>query len=167
MSHFLNRFKLSEQTQKLLQDRQKLKERLHSGEVLEALLDFSPEVMAEFYQRAYHLFEEKHYQDAADAFLFLVTINPTSDDYWLDLGMATQLVGDYEGAIDAYEIAAIQNQSSPVPYFYLAKCLFAIHDRKNALEAFEMAIEAAGDAEEYEELKRQAKAAYDVLSKHF
>ena len=57
--------------------------------------------------------------------------------------MSTQLCHEYEAAIDAYELAAICDISSPIPYFYLAKCLFAIHDRESALKALDLAIETA------------------------
>jgi type III secretion system low calcium response chaperone LcrH/SycD len=119
--------------------------------------------MAKFYNAAYHLFEKKKYADAGNAFLFLVTLNPYNHDYWLGLGMTTQLSGDFETAIDAYEMAAICKYDSPVPYFYLAKCLFAMHDRESALQALNLAIEYAGDSAEYNELKQQANAAKTLL----
>jgi hypothetical protein len=55
---------------------------------------------------------------------------------------------------------------SPVPYFYLAKCLFAIHDRESALQALNLAIESAGELEEYTELKQQAEMAKEILLKN-
>ena len=122
--------------------------------------------MAKFYRAAYQLFQEKRYQDAANAFLFLVTLNPENHDYWLGFGMTTQLNGDFEAAIDAYEMAAICEVENPVPYFFLAKCLFAIHDRESALQALEMAIEFSEGSEEYKALNAQALSARDVLLKY-
>ena len=52
-----------------------------------------------------------------------------------------------------------------MPYFYLAKCFFAVHDRANADMALDLALEYAADYEEYAELKRQAKQAKALLSK--
>ena len=81
--------------------------------------------------------------------------------------MSTQMLGDYEAAIDAYEMAAICKLESPVPYFYLAKCLFAVHDRESSLKALDLAIEYAGDDFEFIELKDQAILARDLLLKDF
>ena len=77
--------------------------------------------------------------------------------------MAAQRSGEYEAAIDAYEMAAILDIDSPVPYFYLAKCLFAIHDRESSLQALDLAIEYAADREEFFDLKLQATEARKLL----
>jgi len=129
-------------------------------------LGFFRQDNAKFYKAAYSLFEGRHYSDAANAFLFLVTLNTHNHDYWLGLGMSTQLNGDYEAAIDAYEMAAMTDVESPVPYFYLAKCLFAIHDRDSALQAIELALEYSADKEQFAELRQQAEAARTLLLKH-
>ena len=105
------------------------------------------------------------FPNSSDIFLFLGTLNPFNHDYWLGLGMSLQRCQEYERAIDAYELASLANIESPVPYFYLGKCLFAIHDRENALQALELAIEMAEEQEEYAELKSQAEAAKQAISK--
>jgi type III secretion system low calcium response chaperone LcrH/SycD len=166
MSDGLDEFKLSKKAKNRLKDKEWLKKELAKGKTPQELLEFSDEAMAKFYQAAYRLFEHKRYTDAANAFLFLVTLNTHNHDYWLGLGMATQMTGDYESAIDAYEMAAATDISSPVPYFYLAKCLFAMHDRTSALQALDLALDCAGDNEEYAELRKQAIAAKALLEKH-
>lgn len=162
----LNEFTLSKKVKQKLKDKELLKKEIAAGKSAQEILEFSNETMAKFYQAAYFLFEKKRYTEAADAFLFLATLNPHNHDYWLGLGMATQLNGNWEAAIDAYEMAAINRLDSPVPYFYLAKCLFAVHDRKSALEAIQLAIDYADDIPEYANLKEQALAAKDLLMKH-
>lgn len=156
-------FKLSKKAKLKLKDKEKLKKELAAGKTAQQIMGFSDEVMAKFYGAAYRLFEARHFIDAGNAFLFLVTLNPYNHEYWLGLGMATQMNGDYESAIDAYEMAAICRLESPVPYFYLAKCLFAIHDRESALQALELAIEYSGEGLEFAALKQQAIAARDLL----
>ena len=166
MEDELGEFKLSKKAREKLKDRDLLKKELAAGKTAQEILGFSDETMAKFYRAAYKIFEHRRYTDAANAFLFLVTLNPHNHDYWLGLGMSTQLSGNYESAIDAYEMAAITDIESPVPYFYLAKCLFAIHDRESALQAIDLALEYADGRVEYEELRRQAKAAKTLLLKH-
>jgi type III secretion system low calcium response chaperone LcrH/SycD len=166
MEEGLKDFFLSLAVKKKLRDKHIVSEALIKGETIQDIVEFSEETMAKFYGAAYRLFQDKRYQEASDAFLFLATLNPHHYDYWLGLGMATQLCHDYEGAIDAYELAAIADIANPIPYFYLAKCLFAIHDRESALQALELAIETANDIEEYDELKRQALLAKEILLEH-
>ena len=106
MTDNLDEFILAEKIAVKLKDRQAFKQELAAGNSLQDALGLSIETMANFYGAAHHLFEKKRYKEAANAFLFLVTLNSHQYDYWLGLGMSEQLCGYYEDAIDAYEIAA-------------------------------------------------------------
>lgn len=160
-------FHISKKARAKLKDKKWLKKQLEMGKSAQELMGFSDTVMAKFYAAAYKLFEHRNYTDAANAFLFLITLNSYHHDYWLGLGMSTQMLGNYEAAIDAYEMAAICKLDSPVPYFYLAKCLFAIHDRESSLQALDLAIEYSGDDIQYLGLKNQAITARNLLAKDF
>ncbi|MEI8364999.1 MAG: SycD/LcrH family type III secretion system chaperone [Parachlamydiaceae bacterium] len=166
MTEDFEEFKLSKKAKEKLKNKPLLKKELAAGKTPQEILGFPDETMAKFYHAANTLFEGRHYTDAANAFLFLVTLNTHNHDYWLGLGMATQMCGDFEAAIDAYEMAAMTDVESPVPYFYLAKCLFAIHDRDSALQAIELALEYAEDKEEYNDLREQSLAAKKLLVNH-
>lgn len=166
MNDELDEFKLSKKAKEKLKNKELLKKELAKGKTPQEILGFKEETMAKFYRAAYRLFEHKRYADAANAFLFLVTLNTHNHDYWLGLGMSAQLSGDYEGAIDAYEMAAVTDVESPVPYFYLAKCLFAIHDRESALQALDLAIEYADGQARFTDLIQQARAAKALLLKN-
>src|SRR5690348_11915475 len=109
MKDDLSEFELSKQAKEKLKDKKLLKKELAEGKSAQEILGFSQETMAKFYKAAYELFEHKRYQDAAHAFLFLATLNPHQHEYWLGLGMSTQLCQDYEAAIDAYELAALND----------------------------------------------------------
>lgn len=166
MEEELGEFKLSRKAKEKLKNKKLLKEELAAGKTAQEIMGFKEETMAKFYRAAYRLFENRHYTDAANAFVFLVTLNPYNHDYWVGLGMSVQLCGDYEAAIDAYEMAAICKLESPVPYFYLAKCLFAVHERESALQALDLALEYAGNEIEFADLKKQALAAKTLLLKN-
>lgn len=165
MKDDLSEFKLTQRAKEKLKNKKLLKKELAEGKTAQEIMEFKDSTMAKFYGAAYRLFEYKRYDDAANAFLFLATLNPHNHDYWLGLGMATQMCQNYEAAIDAYELAALCDISSPVPYFYLAKCLFAIHDRESALQALDLAIDTADEIEDYADLKRQAQEAKRILLK--
>lgn len=165
MQDDIGEFELSKQAQKKLKNKKALKKELAAGKTPQEILGFSDDAMNKFYLAACRLFESKHYPEAANAFLFLVSLNSYHYDYWLGLGAATQRCEDYEAAIDAYEMAAICQLESPEPYFHLAKCLFAMHDRDSALQAIELAIEYSEGRSEYDEVFRQAQAAKKLLLK--
>lgn len=166
MEDNLSEFKLSERVKVKLKNKKLLQEEFASGKTAQEIVEFSDATMTKFYKAAYALFEHQRYSDAANAFFFLATLNPCRHEYWLGLGMATQLNKDYESAIDAYELAAFCDLSSPVPYFYLAKCLFAIHDRESALQALDIAIESADELPEFKEIKIQAQLAKEMLLRY-
>lgn len=157
------KFRISKKAKEKLKDKENLHNELAAGKSAQEIIGFTDEAMGEFYKAACSLMDHKRYVDAANAFLFLATLNAYEHDYWLGLGMSTQLYGDFEGAIGAYEMAAICDVNNPVPYFYLAKCLFATHDRENAKEALLMTVEYADDHPHYQELKVQALAALALL----
>ena len=166
MEDDLGEFKISKKVREKIKDKEWLKKQFAAGKTAQQVLGFTDQAMTKFYRAAYHLFEHRRHLDAANAFLFLVTLNPHNHDYWLGLGMSTQMCGDYEAAIDAYEMAAMTDIESPIPYFYLAKCLFAVHDRESALQALDLALEYADDKDEFAELRQQAKTARLLLLKH-
>lgn len=161
----LGEFSISKKIRKKLKNKKWLKKALGQGITPQEILEFSEETMNKFYAAACKLYESKRYTDAANAFLFLVTLNSYHYDYWLGLGAATQRCGDYEAAIDAYEMAAICHLESPEPYFHLAKCLFAMHDRDSALQAINLAIEYSENRNEYFDIHNQALAAKALLMK--
>ncbi len=161
----IDKFEIPEKIRKKLEDLPQLKKELGMGKTGQDILEISDELMSKFYQAAQKLFEHEKHIDAADAFLFLVTLNPHVYEYWLGLGMTLQLLGQTEEAVDAYEMAALCKASDPVPYFYLAKCLFELHERDTTLQALELAIEYADDLPQYKELKREAKEAKRLLKK--
>lgn len=165
MDNKFSGFHLSQEVKEKLKNKEYLKQEFSQGKSAQEILEISNEAMAEFYKAAHQLFQHKRYMDAANAFLYLATLNSYNYEYWLGLGMATQMCQDFESAIDAYEMAAICELDNPVPYFYLAKCFFAINDKENAMNALELTLEYSQGIPEYGELRKQAIAAENLLRK--
>lgn len=148
-----------------LKDSSLIFNQLVAGKTGAEILGFSEQLMERLYLAAYQLLKQNRLKEAANAFIFLATLSPLHAEYWMDLGVALQKSQDYEGAIDAFEIAAIYNVEHPLPYLYLAKCLFAIHDRKSAFQALELALTYADEKEEYADIKEEAIQARSTLLK--
>lgn len=156
-------YDLPERVKKKLQHPEKIKKELHEGKTAQEVLELSDSIMEQLRSRAQNFFEMGRYIDSADAYLFLVTMNPHKADYWIGLGLSLQMSKEFDGATEAYEMAALCQENDPVPYFYLAKCLFALHEREATLQALELAIEYADGLPEYKELKEQALKAKQLL----
>jgi type III secretion system low calcium response chaperone LcrH/SycD len=159
------KIRISQEAKLKIKNKALCKKELSQGKSGQEMAGFSDEAMSTFFHAANTIFKEQRYQEAAEAFLFLAMLDQGRHEYWLGLGMATQMCHQYEAAIDAYEIAALCDITSPVAYFYLGKCLFAVHDRENALRALDLAIENAGEEERFVELKNQAIEAKNILLK--
>lgn len=159
----LKDYKLAPKVRAQLKRQKAMREAIEKGKNGQDLLGFSDEVVENFLKAAEKLFEEKKFGDAADAFLFLVSLRPSEGRFWMGLGASLQADQSFEEAIDSYEMAALYDLENPWPYFYLAKCLFAIHDRVSALLAIEMAIEYASEKSEYDDLLVEAIKAKAVL----
>lgn len=150
---------LSKETLAEILKTEKLQQELYNGRQLAQILKIPPESLAAMYQHALSLFKQEKYVESLEAFLFLNFLDQDNHDIWLGLGMALQMCKKYEPAIVAYELAAIHDSESPVPFFYLAKCFFAIHDHEAALDAIEIAIQLSEDRKEFVDLLDQARNA--------
>lgn len=138
---------------------------LIKGKLPQEILHFSYEIMDQFYIHACEFLKEKEIGRSLSAFIFLTFLNPTHYTYWLGLGSSLQLNGEYEEAIEAFELAALCESNHPIPYFYLAKCFFSIHDRVHALQALELALEYSDNNDAFEEIHRQAILAKALILK--
>lgn len=163
MSDSFHAFRLSGAVRKKLKNKSLVRAELEQGKSGLEILELPEETMEKLSQASYLLFEQKRAAEASCAFLFLASICSNEGKYWLGLGMSLQFSHEYEAAIDAYEMAALCDIQNPVPYFYLAKCLFAIHDRDGALQALDLAIETAGDEHIFAEIKKQSELARQLL----
>lgn len=162
---FFAELNISEAVKKKLKNKRLLQKEFAQGKSAQEIIGFSSHIMSKLYAAANHLFEKRHFEEAGDAFFFLITLNTYNSDYWLGFGMATQMCGDFDLAMDAYEMASICSIENPIPYFYLAKCLFALHDRESAKQALQLAIDYSGENPKFLELKGQAIEAKKYLKK--
>jgi type III secretion system low calcium response chaperone LcrH/SycD len=155
---------ISTKIQRKLKNLNKIREELSSGKTGQEVLEMSDLEMLELYVGAKALFDHQKYLDSANAFLFLVTLNPQNHQYWMGLGTGLQMCGEVDGALQAYEMASLLQINDPTPYFYLAKCLLEMKDREATLQALDIAIESCSDHLEFQELKQQAIEAKELLT---
>lgn len=156
-------FKIPQEHLDKLNDPDVLRRYVDEGKTFQEILEFDDEAMERFYQVARTLFQIQRHKDAADAFLFLTTLNPFVSAYWIGLGMCEQVQEEYKQALVAYAMATISDRNNPTPLYYAAACHHALNDTDQALRTLESAIEAAGEYEAYADIRERALASQKIL----
>lgn len=148
-------FIIDEKTVERLSDEDLLAEYFDEGKPLQELFGFSNEATAEFYGVARELIENRKFEEAVKAFIFLTTLNPYIPDFWVGLGLAKQHCEQQDGALYAFSVAFRLDGSEILPYALAAQC--CIEDRQ-----FDQALEIIEEAETYakengeEQLRKEA-----------
>lgn len=161
----MEEYRIPEEVIEKLRDPDIIRRQMKEGKTFQEILGYTPAMMEKFYQGAYNLFQMQEYQKAADAFVFLTTLNPYVHNYWLGLGMAEQLNGGYQGALLAYAMAILNDIGNPLPHYHSASCYRALQDNKSALQSLDMAIRCANAQEQFTALREQAQAAKNAMEK--
>ncbi len=98
------------------------------GKPWRSLLGLTDRTMELLYSGAKHLFDLGHYPESEAAFFFLSTIDYAQYAFWLGLGHAAFHLGNYNQAINAYEMANACQPGSIWPFIYIANCFEALYD---------------------------------------
>jgi type III secretion system low calcium response chaperone LcrH/SycD len=160
---YMQRFFLPEAALERLKDPAIIQRFIDEDQCFQDVVGFEQEVMDEFYRVAHRIFQEGRYYEAADAFVFLTTLNPYVYEYWLGLGMAEQLTEDYPSSLTAYAMAIANDDSNPLPYYHSAHCYYQMDDKEKALASLELAIEQARRDEIYANILAEATASKEKI----
>lgn len=152
----LEDFKIPEEAMKRLRDPEVLKQYVAEGKTFQEIIGYAPETMERFYQGAYSLFQKQAYFEAADAFIFLTTLNPYVHNYWLGLGLAEIKNEEFESALVALGMAGMAEPDNPLSSFHSAHCYHLLGDYQTSVTILDTAIERCGDQEEHAALKKDA-----------
>lgn len=159
----LEGFKIPQEHLDKLNDPDVLRRYIEEGRTFQEILEFDDETMERFYQLARGLLIVHRNRDAADAFLFLTTLNPFVSAYWMGLGMCEQAQEEYKQALVAFAMASVSDRHDPTPLYYSAACHYALDDIDQALRTLEQTIEEAADHEPYAEIRQRAVASQKIL----
>lgn len=119
------------------------------------VLEITQEQMQQLGGAANALLQKKEYQKAADAFLFLTVLDPTQHSYWLNLGLAEELSGNYDNALHAFGMATLTDLSDPAGHIYAAECYTALDKFRSALDALQLAVGCGDSKEEFAAIRPQ------------
>lgn len=161
----LESLNFNEKLNSCFKNKEKLRREIEKGKSAQKILGVSDKDMQVLSQAARSLLEGGKTEAAANAFLFLATLNPKEGDYWLGLGSALIQQGDLEGARDALELSTLCGGEDPSPYLQLAKLLFGMGEREATLEALDWTLEIASHDDKYKSIREEAEAAKKLLKK--
>lgn len=159
----MEEYRIPDEAVERLKNSEVLREHLEKGDTFQEIIGYSSEKMEDFYRIAYNLFQKQEYAKAADAFIFLTTLNPNVHNYWLGLGMSEQLLGNYQSALMSYAMGILTNIHHPLPHYHSATCYRAMRDKNSAIQSLKMAIECAGEKKEYQSIRNQSSEALKAL----
>lgn len=148
----LSPYKISPEAKAVLEQPEVYAERMNRGENLQSILGWSDEIVATMFQAARSLYEQKRYDEAADAFVFLVTINPTVPSFWISAGMVAEAQQDAEKAVQAYRMAILYGADHYPSYAHAARCYMEQGRRREALAVVTLAEEVAQSRDDLGEL---------------
>lgn len=122
------------------------------------LAGFSSNEYEAIYSLAYNFMEAKKYDKAAELLKFLAVNDPVQSRWYYGLGVAEQNRGDFPAALMAYSMAAVLDAEDPLPQLQGGFCLMAMDKYREAAEALEGAVDAAGAKPGYADVLAQAKS---------
>lgn len=122
---------------------------LFDGKPIAEMLGYSDKEITKFYDIASRMMNEKRYNDAKEAFFFLVTIAPNRSEFWLGLGYAYGKCEELEGALRAYVRVLELSPHRLEGYLGFAQLFTTLQDYANARKVCDMGLKfAAANKEE-------------------
>ena len=80
---------------------------VRKGATVAQITGTSPETLEQLYALAHNLYGSQSFADAETLFRALCLYNPHEPKYWMGLGGSRQALARFEGASDAYQMAAL------------------------------------------------------------
>lgn len=134
---------------------------LEKKEVLQAVFNYTGEMMSEVYELGVNLRQEKKQKESADVFVFLITLNPYVCSFWQGLGKAWQEQEKYEDALHAYTTSINCDPYRIGSYRDAVRCCLDDKNYDNALAILNHGLEAvdvAADEEAFKDFKKNLEA---------
>jgi type III secretion system low calcium response chaperone LcrH/SycD len=133
---------------------------LNKGLALQDLKGIPDASMEAVYGMAYNLYNGGRFQDAETLFKYLTVLNHWEKKYWMGLGGARQVLGNYQEAIEAYAMATLIDMMNPMPHFQAAICHLGLGNIQEAQVALECVLEVVKDGDP---IKAKAQGLMDTL----
>lgn len=131
--------------------------KLLKSETLQKAFGMTDQQLENLYRHGYELYQKDNYAESVTFFNWLVILNPFIPKYWMGLAANRQLLGQYEKALQAYSIAALEDKVDPYPHFHAYECYEAMGNREEGKNALIEAKERAGSHSIYSSLRQEIR----------
>lgn len=127
---------------------------LADGATLKEIHGVSDSIMEGIYAHAYKFYQSCRLDDAEVFFRFLCLYDANNSDYAMGLAATLQQKKQYQGAIDAYELAFALKENDYRPKLHIGQCYLFMKNKQQAYESFLSILESDAPAL----IKTQAEA---------
>lgn len=131
---------------------------LSSGGTLDQVYDLSDQDKEVIYAIAHNYYTSGKYEKAIPLFQFLSLVDHVTKKWWMGLGAATQMAGEFDKAVNAYGMATLLDVDDPQPQLQAAYCLLMMKKNDEARSALEGVVMVTEANSEHQDLNAQAKA---------
>jgi type III secretion system low calcium response chaperone LcrH/SycD len=100
----------------------------------------SPKDCTTLYTKAYALYNQNNFEKAAELFYLLIQAQPFYFDHWAGYSSCLQMQGHYEKALSSWALAALTEESNPLPHFHAGECLFSMGEAEQGVIAMQRAL---------------------------
>lgn len=137
----------------IAKDEEGFANQIFSGVSLQELAHVSNATINKLYQGARRLFDQKLFDDAADAFVFLTSLNSKQYLFWFALGNCEYCLKRYKEALDAYAFACEINPNDPTCFMISSRCYAELSEIDNAIKALDAALSIIDKSHEFDSWK--------------
>jgi tetratricopeptide (TPR) repeat protein len=120
---------------------------------LQEVFPVSDATIERFYQCGCRLHQDARYQEAADVFFVISTIDYRRHNAWLALGLAEKALASWEPALTAFSMAALTNIQDPLSFIHSAECYIALGEKVDAEDCIQAALELLSNQPAHETRK--------------
>ena len=141
----------------------KIVDALRRGVTVAQAAGIKKETLEGLYAVGRNLYVAGNYKDAKVVFQALSIYDYNDPRFWLGLAGCRQAREEYEGAIDAYQMAALAGEmKNPEPLLFAVQCLLKLNRREDAIAGLK-ALLVIGDKNAYAECRSKARALLEML----
>lgn len=105
------------------------------------IFPISDTTVEHFYQCGYRLHQNGQYQEAADVFFVMSSMDYRRHNVWMALGLAEKALSHWDLALAAFSMAILTNMQEPLAFLHSAACYIALGKNIDAQECLQGAAE--------------------------
>lgn len=140
-----------------------LRDEYLAGKSMKESLQVADYQLEQVYALGYRKYQAGEYREASETFQYLLFFDDRNYKFLLGYAASLHKLGEHYVAMGAYQMAALQAPTDPVPLFHLADCYIHTGSPEKAAAALEMVIRMGTLDKRYAELKERASLIKNAL----